>query len=108
MNPEFMHIAGRDNAVADMLSRARYEDEEDMVDEDEDVGTNFYTMALMRREGLCLATPLELFLEEFYEGEWLNIGRYLSSLKRLEIWSDQEFKRIRRKAYGYFLRDGFL
>lgn len=108
MNPEFKHITGKDNAVADMLSRARYEDEENMVDEDEDVGTNFYTMALVKKEGLCLATPLEAFAEDLYEGEWLNIGRYLSSLKKQETWSDQEFRRIRRKAYGYFLRDGFL
>lgn len=108
MNPEFKHIAGKDNAVADMLSRARYEDEVDMVDEDEDVGTNFYTMSMRRTERLCTSFTLELFTEELYEGEWLNIGRYLSSLEKRENWSDREFKRIRRKAYGYFLRDGFL
>ena len=108
MNPEFKHIAGKDNAVADMLSRARYDDEETMIDNEEDVGTNFYSTSLAKREGLCLATPLELFSEELYEGEWLHIGRYLSTLERHKDWTDYEFKGIRRKAYGYFLRDGFL
>ena len=108
LNPEFKHIAGKDNAVADMLSRARYDDEEDMVDDEENVGTDFYSTSFARREGLCLATPLEIFLEEMYDGEWLYIGRYLSTLERQEGWTDHEFKRIRRKAYGYFLREGFL
>lgn len=108
MNPEFKHIAGKDNAVADMLSRARYDNEEDLIDYDEDVGTNFYSTSMTKREGMSLATSLELFSEEFYDGEWLDIGRYLSTLKKQESWTDQEFKRIRRKAYGYFIRDGVL
>lgn len=36
-----------------MLSQARYNNEEDMIDdEDEDVGINVYSMALAKREGL--------------------------------------------------------
>ncbi|WP_129321230.1 hypothetical protein [Enterobacter cloacae complex sp. 4DZ3-17B2] len=31
LNPEFCHIARRENPVADMLSRARFEDEEEML-----------------------------------------------------------------------------
>ncbi|KAL3680258.1 hypothetical protein R1sor_023214 [Riccia sorocarpa] len=46
--------------------------------------------------------------EELYEGEWLDLGRYLGSLTRQEGWSDAEFKRIRKKAYGYMLEDGYL
>ena len=79
-----MHIAGKDNAVADMLSQARYDDEEAMIDDDEDVGSNFYSMALARREGNCLTTPLELFSEDLYEGEWLYIGKYLRALEKQE------------------------
>ena len=60
MNPEFIHISGKDNAVADMLSRARYDEEEAMISDEEDVGSNFYFMALARREGNCFAIPLEL------------------------------------------------
>ena len=38
LNPDIRHISGKDNAMADMLSRARYEDEDGMVLEDEEVG----------------------------------------------------------------------
>ena len=34
---EIRHISGRDNAMADMLSRARFDDEGGMVSEDEEV-----------------------------------------------------------------------
>lgn len=91
-----------------MLSRARYEDEEDMVIEGDDVGTNFYTTSYVQRDHFCYASSLESFFEDMYDGEWLQIGHYLSTLTKQEGWSDQEFKRIRRKAYGYFLQNGHL
>lgn len=43
-----------------------------MIDDEKDVCTNFYSMALVRRKETCLAIPFELFLENFYEGEWLE------------------------------------
>ncbi|KAL3688849.1 hypothetical protein R1sor_015158 [Riccia sorocarpa] len=43
LNPEFRHIAGKDNPVADLLSRVRYESEEDMVDDTDDIGTDFFS-----------------------------------------------------------------
>jgi len=46
MDSKFKHIVRKDNLVADMLSRARYEDEEEMLDGEEDVGTNFYSISL--------------------------------------------------------------
>ena len=91
-----------------MLSRARYEDEEDMVIEGDDVGTNFYTTSYVERDHYCYTSSLESFFEDMYDGEWLHIGHYLSTLTKQEGWSDQEFKRIRRKAYGCFLQNGHL
>ena len=108
LNPEFKHIAGKDNKVADMLSRARYEDEPQMIDDSDDVGTKFYSISHVKGNHVCMSNSLELFLKELYEGDWLLIGSYLSTLTKQEGWSEQEFKRIRRKAYGYFLRDGYL
>jgi len=46
MDPEFKHIVRKDNPVVDILSRARYEDEEEMIDGEKDVGTNFYSTLL--------------------------------------------------------------
>ena len=42
LNLEIRHIAGKNNAMADMLSRARFEDESDMVSEDEDFALDFF------------------------------------------------------------------
>ncbi|MCO5604739.1 hypothetical protein L7F22_058909 [Adiantum nelumboides] len=64
LNLEFKHIAGKDNPVADMLSRARYEDEEGMIDESDDVGTKFYSIAHAKHDHACISNSLESFLEE--------------------------------------------
>ncbi|MCO5554583.1 hypothetical protein L7F22_008113 [Adiantum nelumboides] len=64
LNPEFKHIAGKDNPVADMLSRARYEDEEGMIDESDDVGTKFYSIAHAKHDHACISNSFESFLEE--------------------------------------------
>ena len=45
LDPEIRHISGKDNAMADMLSRARFDDEGGMVLEDEEVGVDFFKAA---------------------------------------------------------------
>ena len=42
LNPDIRHIAGKINAMADMLSRARFEEESDMISEDEDVALDYF------------------------------------------------------------------
>lgn len=79
-----------------------------MIEDEEDVDTYFYTSSLTRREGLYLATTLEPFSEESCVGDWLYIGSYLSTLQFQQGWSDEEFKRIRRKAPSYFLHTRVL
>ncbi|KAL3702351.1 hypothetical protein R1sor_020373 [Riccia sorocarpa] len=100
-NPQLKHIAGKKNVVADMLSRARYEGEEEMVltaEEEE------------RREAWCHVSISEVlpFREYLYSGRLSDIGFYLSSLEKREDWSDAEFKKIRQKAYEFLLREGYL
>lgn len=103
LNPEFRHMAGKDNLVADMLSRARYEQEEDLIEDTEDIGTTFYSRAQQREDEF--PRP---FTEELYEEEWIDIRRYLSTLSRQSRWSDIHFKQIRWKAYNYLLQGGYL
>ncbi|KAL3685686.1 hypothetical protein R1sor_003708 [Riccia sorocarpa] len=100
-NPQLKHIAGKKNVVVDMLSRARYEGEEGMVltaEEEE------------RREAWCQVSVSEVlpFKEYLYSGRLCDIGFYLSSLEKREDYSDAEFKKIRQKAYGFLLREGYL
>ena len=96
INPELRHIAGKDNPVADMLSRARYRE----LDED-DIGVS-HTHATEE--------TLEIleFKEDLYSGELLLIGKYLSTLEGDESWTQEDFKKIRKKSYGFLLKEGFL
>jgi hypothetical protein len=41
LNPKVKHINGKDNHVVDMLSRTRYDNEKDMIDEEENIGINY-------------------------------------------------------------------
>ena len=91
-NPELRHIAGKDNPVADMLSRARFEEMEEKG---------------CRVESHEVDQVLEL-KEELYSGDLLIIGRYLKRLERDPSWSKEEFERIRRKSYSFLLKDGLL
>lgn len=95
INPELKHIAGKDNSVADMLSRARYKEE----GEDEDESCIIHTHVVEEK--------LE-FDESLYSGELLLIGRYLCTLEADKEWTTEEFKRIRKKAYNFLLKEGFL
>lgn len=108
INPKFKHILQKDNALVDMLWGLRHCSEEEMIDSEEDMITNFYSTIIARRESLNLIIWLELFLEELYECLWICIGKYLYPLDKEEDWMDQKFKKIERKVYDYFLHDGFL
>ena len=91
--------------MADMLSRARFEGEDGMVSEDEEVGVDFF-------ESACVATragsapALNKFSKSEYDGEWLQIGRFLRTMTQDAAWTREEANRIRKKAYRFFLRDG--
>ena len=49
-NPEIRYIAGKNNGMANMLSRARFEDESDMISEDEDVVLDFFKTTQLSAE----------------------------------------------------------
>ena len=51
LNPEVWHISRKDNAMAYMLSRARFDDEDGMVSEDEEVGVDFFESARVTTKG---------------------------------------------------------
>ncbi|WP_285715356.1 hypothetical protein, partial [Proteus vulgaris] len=50
----------------------------------------------------------EPFQEEAYDGWLKEIGEYLSTLQRQEEWNNKHFKEVRRRAYGFLLKDGVL
>jgi hypothetical protein len=68
LNPEFKHITRKDNRIANMLSRARYDNEEDMIEEEKNIGINYFTNSMSRKERLYFEISLQMFYEELYDG----------------------------------------
>ena len=79
LEPKIWQIAGKYNAVADMLSLAKYDNEENSRS-NEHIGLDFFTTS-------C-AQILTTFKEEDYKGELIEIDKFLSSLKNDESWID--------------------
>ena len=109
LNPELIHISGKKNSVADMLSRARYICEEEMEtheasddEKDEDYG---YVLAT---NGASTNDEDQPFKEDLYGSKFKYIGIYLSTMKRQDGWSTKTFKDIRHRSYDFLLRDGLL
>ena len=90
--------------MADILLRERFDDEDGMVSEDEEVGVDFFKSAYITRER---STPtLNEFREDEYNGEWLQICMFLKTMTPDVVWTKDEATRIRNKVYRYFLWDG--
>jgi hypothetical protein len=105
LNPEIRHISGKDNAMADMLSRARYDDEHGMVSKDEEVGVDFFEAAHLATERASTPT-LNEFDESEYDGKCLTIGRFLRTMTPAVEWTKEEANRVRKKADRFFLHGG--
>ena len=104
-NPEIRHISRKDNAMADMLSRARFENEDGMVSEDEEGGVDFFKSVRMKVKGRS-TPPLNEFDKNDYDGEWLLIGRFRKTMTTDASWTREEASQLRKRAYRYFLRNG--
>ena len=102
LNPEIRHISRKDNAMANMLSTTQLEEEVVMVSEDEEVGVDFFESAQMMANKR--STPaMNEFNEDDYEGEWVLIGRFLSTMTTDASWAKEEASRLGKKEYKFFL-----
>ena len=55
------------------------------------------------------STPaLNEFVESKYEGERVQIGRFLKTMTPDAAWTKEETNRVRKKAYRFLLRDGYI
>ena len=91
--------------MADMLSRARFENEIGMVSKDEEVGADFFESARMKVKRRT-TSPLNEFDENDYDREWLLIWRFQKTMMLDASLTREEASRLRKKAYMYFLRNG--
>ena len=71
-------MAGKDNVIANMLSKARYKGEDNMLMGNED-DLNFFRSTLVITERDVVGT-FSKFKESEYEGERLHLGRFLRSM----------------------------
>ena len=88
----------------DMMSRACFKGNDNMVSEDEEVNVDFY------ESGLLLAqkrgTPaLHRFNENYYEGECLLIRKFLSTMVPGASLAMEDASRIWKKSYKFFQQD---
>ena len=93
--------------MANMLLRARFDDEGGMVSEDEKVGVDFFETAYVTTRKRSTTALTELG-ESKYDGEWLQIGGFLKTMNLDVAWTKEEANRIRKKAYRFFLRGGCI
>ncbi|KAL3676828.1 hypothetical protein R1sor_026776 [Riccia sorocarpa] len=68
LNPEFKHIVGKENVVADMLSRVRYDGEDEMIEDDDDL------VSKCSEEGIQSPTKRWLSMEATKEERWVTIA----------------------------------
>ena len=92
-----------------MLSRARFKSKDAMrlMDEDEDENLDFFSINTKMKGSYDLGV-YATFHDSEYEGEMLQIGKYLSTHQRDGSWTRKLFSKMRKKAYNFFLREGYL
>ena len=104
LNPEVRHISGKDNAVADMLSRARFGD--DITESDnEEVSEDYFAS-----EHICRGKVIKEFREEEYEGESLMIGKMVQDIEDSTNNKERraEIRRKKRQIQKFFLENGLI
>src|SRR5438552_10547659 len=102
------HVPGNKNGGADALSRRGYADgdgeEDDAVDDYFDA--KLYSIQV---SSAPMNPTARIYLQEVeYDGEYLAIGRYLETMERPPDLTDDEFRKLRKTAHQYLVRDGYL
>ena len=113
-DPIFVHVPGKKNIVADNLSRLNVENMDKFDVEGLENLVDTVLQVKVQKSGFLEQAPVEslpnqdIFREEQYDGEYLEIGRYLYSVGNSERYKKEEYKGLRKKAMNYFLFGGHL
>lgn len=103
------HVPAEKHKGPDALSRVDRDSEDSTTLSAEGLISDHIQVLTEAQEKDDDACIWRIYLEEhLYDGEWLRLGRYLDTLQRPEGLTDQQYTRLKRKAVGYFIRDGKL
>ena len=86
-----------------MLSHARYEGQNDMLSDDEDVHLDIFKICCKQTE-MGTMQVLTNFKEEEYEGEWCQLDKFLSLMKPETSWTKEKTRKIQKKVYKFFTK----
>jgi hypothetical protein len=103
------HVPGKTNGGADALSRRGYAESDGEEDNTEDDYFDAKLYAIQLSTAISQNPTARVFLQDGgYNGEYAIIGRYLESMERPPNLTDDEFRKLQRKALRYLVRDGYL
>src|ERR1700694_6038259 len=110
---EVKHVKGERNGGPDALSRRgrSRNSESDSESDAEESKTDAYFESKMCNITVedSRATTTRVWMHEGeYEGEDLVIGKYLETLERPSELTDLEYQQLRKKAFTFLVRDGYL
>lgn len=109
---DIRHVKGSENGAADGLSqRGKSENDESDSDPNDYFESRLYniTAGLLSWQ---LYDRYEVYRVAFdpaqYDRDDLVLGKYLTTLERLEGMSDGDYAQLRKKARNFMVRDGLL
>jgi hypothetical protein len=104
--PVLRHIKGKDNVIADMLSRSRYATSPEPTTET----ATFWVRAAAIEPALAYTHGVKEFCETDYEDDLKRIGEYLSreGIMTGEEVCEEFSPALRRTAENFLLKDGHL
>lgn len=82
LNPQFSHIAQRDNPIANTLSRTMFEGKEKTILANHKAGLKFFILSNLHEKIGSQVHVFDIFPDDMYEGKCLMIGFYLRTLTK--------------------------
>lgn len=115
LNFTIRHVPGTKHQLPDALSRLDRDSDDTAAESVEGFITEHVSflststsLSFLRDEPEAMPTWRVYLEEHLSDGQWLQLGHYFENLQRPESSTNDEYKRVKRKAHRYFDRNGKL